>query len=287
VPGAIVLAIWLASAVVAWRRKLRPLVALHAVVAAGLVFGAISMGRIFGDLWYYLMLWAWGVTALLVLAVGLTAATFLGDRAKRAGVGVLAAVTVVSAALFAFDARHAEPPAPRLSSTLGRLVGPTIAALEPGGRYVVTWSDALHIGSQAYGLVSELERHGFRVGMTQGLHVPLTDYRVVQPADATAEIHFATGIYIEEWRTKAGVEEVAFVEPRTPAEREEFERLRARAIRQLDDLGLDDVVVHVDDNLFGASIDGRVPTSTRKLLARMLDLGEPTAVFLAPPGTTP
>jgi hypothetical protein len=287
VPGVVVLVVWLAAAVVAFRRRHRTLLGLHAVVAAGLVFGAISMGRIFGDLWYYLMLWAWAVGALLVLAVVLTVATFLGERERRIGTALLAAVTVVSAALFAVDARHAQPPAPRLSSTLGRVVGPTMAALDRRDRYVVTWSDALHIGSQAYGLVSELERHGYRVGMTEGLHVPLTDYRVVPPSEATAEIHFATGIYVDEWRAKPEAKELVYVEPRSPAEQQEFDRLRARVLDRLGVLGLDDVAAAIDANLFGASIDRRVPRDTRELIARMLDLGEPTAVFLAPAGTTP
>jgi hypothetical protein len=306
VPGLAVLAVWAAAAITSWRlrRRRSALFGLHVVVAAGLAVGAVSMARIFGDLWYYLMLWAWGVAALLVVAVVWTGIALLEDRldAPRrrtwsvAGAGLLATVTVVSALLFAVDAADAQPPAPRLSATLGGLVAPTVHALDAGvggatgkrGRYVITWSDALHIGSEAYGLVSELERRGYtHVGMTEGLHVPLTDYRVVQPADATLEIHFATGTYLDQWRAMPDAKEVAFVEPRTPAQRREFDRLRTEAIAQLQAEGLEDVVPHVDDNLFGASIDHRVPASTRKLMARMLDLGEPTAVFFVPAGTTP
>ena len=33
------------------------------------------------------------------------------------------------------------------------------------GRYSVTWSDALYIGSQGYGIVLELERNGFTAGV--------------------------------------------------------------------------------------------------------------------------
>ena len=41
---------------VAWRLRHRPLLALHAVVGAALVLGVVSMSRIFGKVWYYLML---------------------------------------------------------------------------------------------------------------------------------------------------------------------------------------------------------------------------------------
>ena len=297
-PGLALLAVWLAAVAgaVAMRRRpgIAPVLALHLVVAAGLVMGAISMSRIFGDLWYYLMLWAWGVTALLVVAVAWTVVVAVG-RVPRPVLAVPVAVLAVSAALFAVDATDAEPPAPRLSSTLGAVTEPTAAALADGvgaatgrdGRYVITWEDALHIGSQAYGLVSELERRGFTVGMTRGLVVPNTKYRTIDPDDATAEVHFATGPYIQSWRDDPDAVEVAFVEPRSPAEIRRFEELRDEAVARLEADGLDDVVPLVDGNLFGASIQRRVPSSTRELLAEMLDLGLPTAVFVAPAGTTP
>jgi hypothetical protein len=296
-PGVALLVVWLASVVVAWRLRAREVLGLDLVVAAGLAAGAVSMGRIFGDLWYYLMLWAWAVTALLVVAVVWTAVLVLPHRARAANVGpaLLAAVVVVSAVLFSVDAVDAEPPAPRLSSTLGAVVGPTADALRDGvgaadgadGRYVITWEDALHIGSQAYGLVSELERRGFTVGMTSGLVVPNTKYRTIDPTTATAEIHFATGVHIAPWESMPGAIKVVEVEPRSPAEIRRFASLRAEAIERLQADGLDDVVPLVDENLFGASIRRSVPSSTRELLAEMLDLGLPTAVFIAPAGTTP
>jgi hypothetical protein len=43
----------------------------------------------------------------------------------------------------------------------------------------------------------------------------------------------------------------------------------------------------VDSNLFAASIDERVSDRAEQLMARMLELGQPTAVFIAPPGTSP
>jgi hypothetical protein len=308
IPGLVLLAVWVASVAVAWtqrrRRHGRDVLALHAVVAVGLAAGVVSMGRIFGDLWYYLMLWAWAVTALLVVAVVWTAVLAFSSRSgahrapkrdQMAGRGVLAAVLVVSAVLFAVDAADAQPPAPRLSSTLGAVVGPTATALRegvgaadgPDGRYVITWEDALHIGSQAYGLVSELERRGFTVGMTSGLVVPNTKYRTIDPRTATAEVHFATGVHIAPWESMPDAVKVVEVDPRTPAEVRRFESLRAEAIRQLEAQGNDEVVPLVDQNLFGASIQRSVPSSTRKLLAEMLDLGLPTAVFIAPAGTTP
>ena len=53
----------LVAAVVAWRVGSPALRALHVVVAVALVLGIVSMARIFGRPWFYLTLWAWGVTA--------------------------------------------------------------------------------------------------------------------------------------------------------------------------------------------------------------------------------
>ena len=302
VPGLVVLALWAVAAATAVRLRHRALIGLHAVVAAALVLGALSMSRIFGKVWFYLMQWAWGVAALLLLAVGWTAWAALrphlspeGARRLRSVVTAgLLAVTVVSSAVATVEAADVDPPAANLSSTLGALLPPTIEALERGegaatgrdGRYVVTWSDAFYFGSQGYGLVSELERAGFDASAAPPWHVPITDHRVLEPADATAVVHMATGLFVDQWRAVPGAVEVAYVEPRSPAELAEFNRLRGEVIAELRSEGLDDIVPVVDGNLFGASIDERVSREAQRRMARMLELGEPTAIFIAPPGAT-
>ena len=65
-------------------------------MAFGLVLGTISMARIFGRPWYYLMLWAWVVTVLAVVAVAWTAVAWWRTRET---------VTM--------PARPGRPPAPR------------------------------------------------------------------------------------------------------------------------------------------------------------------------------
>jgi hypothetical protein len=298
--GIAVLLAWAAAVVVALRLRHRRLLALHAVVGLGLVLAVLSISRIFGVLWWYLMLWAWGITLLLVLAVAWTVAAALarseaaGSTLRRVTTPVLVAVTALTSLVFGVNALDAEPPAPRLSEGLGRLLPGTLRALDEGvagakgrgGTYVVSWNDAVQIGSQAYGLVSELERRGYRAGMTRGLRVPLTRYRTFEPSDATVEVHFATGRYIDDFRTKPGVVEVAAVDPRSPAERREFARLLPKTADELRAEGLDDVAEQLEGNLFAASIDGRVPRATQRKVARLVDLGEPLAVFLAPPGTS-
>jgi hypothetical protein len=199
---------------------------------------------------------------------------------------VLAVIVAVTAAV------TLDPPESHLSSTLGRIVSPTAAALERGdgaatgedGRYQVAWDDAYYFGSQGYGLVSELERAGFDAGLSETFHVPITDHRVIETRDATATVHLATGRYVDAWRAVPDAVEVAYVEPRNAAERAEFSRLRSDVIDDLRSDGLGDLVPMVDDNLFGLSIDERISDRAERWTARMLRLGEPTAVFVTPPG---
>lgn len=321
VPGLLVLLVWIAAVVVAVRLRHRLLIALHAVIGAALVLATISMGRIFGKVWYYLTLWAWSVLVLLVASVLWTAAaawrrtvdddaSTVGDSPAERRLGAWASRVPVRAIVVALvgiagvgtyvplviDATRVRAPEQHLSDSLRELVGPTAAALDDAvgaaslgrdGTYVVTWSDALWFGSQGYGLVSELERRGFDVGVPNTWRVPVTHHRVIHPGEATAEIHLATGSYIEQWRATAGAVEVAYVEPRDAAELAEYTELD-RLLREGltasvgDPAALTELIDLIDTNLFGLQLDPRVSPELQRLVNRMLELGQPEAVFVTP-----
>ena len=96
------------------------------------------------------------------------------ERANRSASPAMLAVAIVFTLTFAFNAAYAKVPNPPLSRTLGQLVTPTARALASGsvpgggrhGRYLVTWTDPVAIGTQGFGLMNELERRGFTVGAT-------------------------------------------------------------------------------------------------------------------------
>jgi hypothetical protein len=297
--GLVTLVVWILAVVVAWRVGSPALRALHTVVGVALVLGVISMARIFGRPWFYLTLWAWGVTTLLVGAVAWTAlaswkqrsaATARGQLATRVALGALAVAAVVSvASSVAFaDAHHPED---RLSRAVGTLAGPTYQAVVNGegaatgadGVYVVRWSDAADIGSPGFGLLDELERRGLDVAADEFFHVPVTDHRVRPRAEADAQIHLATGGYVDVWRGVPDAVEVATYDPRTPDQRREYRQTRRRFIARLRAEGLGDLVPLVDTNLFGMSVDTRLAAADQDDLTELIELGQPTAVFLAPP----
>jgi hypothetical protein len=298
IPGLVVLALWAVAAVVAVRLRHRALMWLHLVVAVGLVASVASTSRIFGKDWYYLTLWAWGVAALVALAIGWTAVAFLADRVgpdrrarvtRAVTVGLTGLVAVGSLGL-AVGAVNTDPPDSRLSTTMAAVLPDTVAALERGegpatgrdGRYMVFFSDTMYFGSQAYAIVDELERKGFDVGMPDLFHVPVTRQRVVNADGATAAIVIANGKNIEHLREQPGAVEVAHVDPRDDAGRAEYARVRAALMSELERDGLDELLPHVDGNLYALAIDPRVSESVLRKTARLLELGSPTAVFLAP-----
>jgi hypothetical protein len=297
--GLITLVVWIVTAVIAWRIGSPALRALHTVVGVALVLGVISMARIFGRPWFYLTLWAWGVAALLVGAVAWTAlawwktrsaATDRGQLASRVALGAAAVAVVASvASSVAFaDAHHAED---RLSRAVGTLAGPTYQAVVDGvgaaagedGVYVVRWSDAADIGSPGFGLLDELERRGLDVAADEFFHVPVTDHRVRPRAEADAQIHLATGGYVDVWRGVPDAVEVATYDPRTPEQRRGYRQTRRRFIARLDTEGLSDLVPLVDTNLFGMSVDTRLSAADQDDLTDLIELGQPMAVFIAPP----
>jgi hypothetical protein len=301
VPGVILVAAWALGAVFALRARLRPVVALNVVIGVSLALGALSIANIFGFVWYYLMLWAWAITALMLFTTGWTVAALRGPRvgrdgrdAPRGSIGALsvALATITAAYLIGFgiDGSTVEPPTPRVSAALGVLVGPTVRAIDRGagpgggrtGRYQITIFDPVTINAPGYGLLSELERSGIHAGFPLKYAAIVRDRRVVTKKQATGVVHLSVGPDIAVWQAKPGAVEVATADLRTPAERREFQRLRRQTRRELIAAGRQDLVPNLDENIFTATFVDNLPDVTRQHLLRMLQIGEPSAVFLGP-----
>jgi hypothetical protein len=196
-------------------------------------------------------------------------------------------VSIGSTAQFA-DAHHPEE---RLSTAVGALAGPAVDAVDGGvgaatgadGRYLVRWSDAADIGSPGFGLLDELERQGLDVAADTYFRVPATGHRTQPRAWADAQIHLATGGYVERWRAWDEAVEVATYDARTQAQVAEYAAVRDRLRGRLHDEGLPELAEQIDTNLFGISVDTRLSEADLADLATLIELGQPMAVFIAPP----
>jgi hypothetical protein len=304
IPGALFLGVWAVSIGFARRVRDGVLLRLDVMLGAALLLALSSISRIFGYLWFYLVLWSWALTALMLLAVGWTIVRVIAPRfdaeqrarLARTGAVALGAVIVVMLALFTFDSTEVESPDSRVSAALGALVRPTVRALDQGtvpgggrdGRYQVTWVDTVNIGGPGYGLLNELERAGFRVGLPDVYGAIVTSDRVLDAKDATAVVHLAVGQRdIDFWRARPDTVEIASYEPRNARQQREYQRLRKRVIRELTAAGLPDLAAIVDDNLFMATFQPQVPEEIQPPLVRMITLGQPSAIFVGPPDDTP
>ena len=71
-------------------------------------------------------------------------------------------------------------------------------------------------------------------------------------------------------------------DPRTDEQRAEYADVRARFAARLDEEGLGELVPLIDTNLFGMSVDVRLSAADQADLARLIELGQPMSVFIAP-----
>lgn len=299
VGGLVVFALWIAAATMALRQRHLPLIRLNAVLAVALIVGWFSMTRIFGKIWFYLTLWAWGTALLVLVSVAWTALVVMRERSPSADERrwlhlTATAAIAIPTALSVGAAFTLQVPEENLSTGLGDVLDDTERAVREGvgdavgadGRYVVFWQDVNFIGAQGYGLVNELERRGLDVGVHDTWRVPVTPHRVFPRGTYDAEVHIVSGGYIEQWRARDGYVEVATADPRTAEEAAEFDRLRRDVMERFDELGRGDLAEILDLNLFGVSLDPDLPDDVVDDLGRMLVLTSPVAVFIAPAGST-
>lgn len=296
--GVLVLLAWTASAAWAWRRRHRALLALHVVAATTAVAGLMSISRIFGKVWFYLTLWMSGTVLLVALALAWTLWLLATERAPaldRRTVSVVAvAVGAIATTASLVAAVGHEVPEDDLAEDVRRIVPSVTEALDAHvgaasgteGSYVVFWQESIVPGSQGYALMNELERRGYRVGVHPTWRVPATEHRVRREGEYTAEVHLVSGAWIDEWRERPDHVQVIEYDDRDAEELARFEELEARVVDRLMEIGRPELIDEFQHNIFGTSLRPELPKDIVDDLAEMLLLGEPVAVFIAPPGST-
>lgn len=295
VPGAVLVAVWVGSVIVAWRLHHGVLLRLHLVLGVALVAAAASLTRVLGIPWNYLSLWVWGLGALLLLAVAWTVSVAVGplmaSRASPVRTALLPGLVVVGfLGLLVADASSVSSDDDSLSVVVGALAPPVLDHLDSSdgagggrdGRYRVTSTDAVFRDFPVFGIVNELERAGLDIGMDPGFVVAVRRHRVIQPGEATAVVHLSSGSDIARWRAKQGVTEAARFDPRTARQRRQSEVLRADVVRRLEDADLDDLVAVVDD-IEVVAADPRISPAVQLRLNELSQLGAPIVAFVGPP----
>jgi hypothetical protein len=297
VPATVLLAVWAASVVAAWRLRAPALLRLHGVVAAAVLAALLAFSRIYGAPFAYLSLWTLCLLGLVFLAVGWTVGLVVGrllpagtaERLRPVATVALAVAVLAVVASATVEASSAEPTEPATGRVVAGVAGETIAALRAGdlpgtgegGTYLVTTTDPSYLTSPMHGLVDELERAGLDVGSEEPMRVALTPHRILGRDDATAEVHLAIGPTAAE--VPPGAAEVARFDPADGPDPARFAEARAEAVERLRAVGAPDLADRVEE-VAAISGDPRVDPTIRSLLDELRELGVPAAVFVTPLG---
>lgn len=293
--GGLVLVVWLLAAGAALRRGSRTLVWLHVTVAATVALDVAAMSRIIGFPYPHVAFFGWCVGGFVVFAILTTIGTLSADAAARAPRWVVAIgllfVTVCAARLLGkldgvLSTRSGSSLVlPLLADDTARAVRSGRAPAYKGqtGFYVVTWEDALRGGSEAIGMVLELQRRRIRAYLpaNEMNRVVVGAHRMLDPKSADARIHIVNGAWVEEARRLPGAIQVAYSDSRTPAEREEYTRLVGYLAEELRAIGRGSEVRKIERDLRAVK-DGRLTIVGRALVKRIDEIGMPEAVFIVP-----
>lgn len=285
---AVMAALWGAAAWLAWRRRLAggALARLHAVLGVACLLGVVSIARVFGDFYDYVIRWMWVLVTLVAVAVAWTAWELAAPRLRRglAVAGAVAGAVAVGAA--SVGAVDVESSGPRNSEIVAGLAPEVAEHLDPEGRYLVRWSDTVSLGAVGAGLLLELEKRGFDVGADPHMRAGVLPHRVIEDeCDATAIVHVAIGPSVEDLRADPAAEEIAVHDTRSPEERRRFEEAARRLDELLREVGAGDLTPVLDDHLLPVAVDPRLPEEGDELIFTLIELGMPGHAFLVePPG---
>jgi hypothetical protein len=299
--GVVVLALWAGAVVLAWRRRQANLLRLHSVLGVAAGLGLVSMSRLFGPMWNYLMFWAWGTTAVVVMASvwtylaapvedGAGRSTVTPLRWLRLGVGLLGLAALWLTALFSVSAADTEMPAPEVSDAVRLLAADTDRALaeDPVGcgddcRYLVL-AGGEYMGGLGDGLRMALERQGYDARFPIHEELAVRSRRVIDPSDADAVIEVPVGVAaIERLRAEGGARELAYAQPHTVEEQRRYHQLRDELLRTLEAEGLTDLATEVGEQAlirWEGELLEQAPAAAEPLARELQTFMAPSAVFL-------
>jgi hypothetical protein len=231
----------------------------QAVVWATVVTGIVSVARITGPTFDYLLRWQWVLAAFSWMSAGWTAyvavvrprAQTIGEQsAEPAWLRMALGVALVAASATAFVAvASAELPDRSTSDSIRGIVEATAVAVDGNGPVLVDF-DGSAFGEYQAALVAALEERGFEVWVPDAREVAFGTRRTPRGRDPGMEIVVVAGDAIDE-RTAAGQEPIAEHEPLTVEERAELNSYRARIREQFEqvDAGREPIALLTDGEL--------------------------------------
>lgn len=275
--GAMMVLAWLAAVIWSVKTRHRLLIGLHGVVGLGLLASVLAVAAVFGEVFLYLFRWVSILTAMAIFATGGALVTWmrprLGWRWKGAVAGVVLCGLTVSAVA---RIERAEVPY-RFGWRTASLLGPELARGLAHQHYFLDWDDPVTLGGVGFGILGQLARAGFEVGVNPSLRSGVESERTLLPEQAEARLVLVTGRRVNLWKAAYPDAMVASVDPRSSVE---VARV-AQLVEELAALGLSASELS-SRPYFAVVLDPTTPEGVRERVGQLIDLGDQTAAFVIP-----
>ncbi|HSB88309.1 MAG TPA: hypothetical protein VLD86_18480, partial [Ilumatobacteraceae bacterium] len=220
------------------------LIRLFILLGGLMILGIVSTVRIFGEFFEYVIRWWWILVAWTVAAC-LLALARLGRERWVLAIAVVLGLTMSS--LATADAFGEQNPGPRNSRLVGGVAPQVADHLDHDAHYLVRWLDPGTLGGVPFGLVLELEKEGFHVGVDAVYAAGSLPHRVLPESSATAVLWVVLGQpNIDMMRARTDAVELGSFDQRSPVEIAESKSLREQLIVGLRERGLDCVIATID-----------------------------------------
>ena len=284
-----------ASARWAWKRRERAELTLFAVLSVATVLGFFSTTRIFGTFFDYVIRWMSPLVAMWIAAC--LWSCWLTWRAREAspsnnysmitGVALVAALMTVVTAIGVAWATSAEIPYQRDSTLTGALSVQLERSLDPTVRYQINEFDPVALGSAAFGLALELERHHLHAGVGPWGQAGVMPFRVVSDEQAGSTLWYvASKPTIAAFSALPGAVVRASFDVRSPDEAKRSDQLEVNLLQALCAAGRQDLPALLYSRWGDTALayTPGLPIGIAPLLQRYTDLRQPAAVVELPVG---
>ena len=284
----------------AWKRRDRIELSLYAVLVAATVLGFVSTTRIFGVFFEYVIRWMLPLVALWIATcvwscwltwrarAQLDPARSFDDRRMQIVAGVVVVCAFAATSIGVVRASTAQVPYQRDSAITGVLAAQLETSLDPTTRYQINEVDPVALGSVAFGLALELEKHQrVHAGVGPWGVAGVTPFRVVRADQAGSTLWYvASQPVIDAFTALPGAVVEASFDPRSTDEAQRSDQLQADLLQVLCEAGRDDLrtllFTRWGHTLLTFMTD--LPPEAKTLLHQYSDLRLPAAVIELPVG---
>lgn len=216
------LVLLVAAGVLLWRRGVDGVRTLLTTLGLAFVIGVVAVARTVGFAFDYRLRWTYIPAMVGLIIIGWATWTAVTGRWPRSGARVLRSLLLAGLAVLGavntVTAVTSGTPQGDDSESVAALTGQVLDELpdDPG---TVLVTDAGHSGAwHARGLVLQLERRGFDVGVEQSRADQYGRHRVVDPAEADTVLVVSMDRWIDDISERPGARQIAEWYARPPEE---------------------------------------------------------------------